>query len=95
MLILITLLLIDLQTGMGLYYENQKVDLQESQSKVSEDDTNEAVLADLQQRQEGEFQLVVEDIALKVGHCHYIERHHSKDVPFTCKNGDFDLWFIF
>lgn len=68
MLILITLLLIDLQTGMGLYYENRKVDLQESQSKVSEDDTNEAVLADLQQRQEGEFQLVVEDIALKVGH---------------------------
>lgn len=54
-----------LQEGMGLYYENRKVDLQESQSKVSEDDTNEAVLADLQQRQEGEFQLVVEDIALK------------------------------
>lgn len=81
---------------MGLYYENRKVDLQESQSKVSEDDTNEAVLADLQQRQEGEFQLVVEDIALKVCHCQYIERHHSQDVPFTCINGDFDLiWFIF
>lgn len=57
---------------MGLYYENRKVDLQESQSKVSEDDTNEAVLADLQQRQEGEFQAVIEDIALKVCQCHLL-----------------------
>ncbi|XP_062600408.1 trichohyalin-like [Saccostrea cucullata] len=48
--------------GMGLYYENRKVELQELQAKVSEDDTNEAVLADLQQRQEGEFQNVMEDI---------------------------------
>lgn len=58
---------------MGLYYENRKVDLQESQSKVSEDDTNEAVLADLQQRQEGEFQAVIEDIALKVWQCHLLD----------------------
>lgn len=58
---------------MGLYYENRKVDLQESQSKVSEDDTNEAVLADLQQRQEGEFQAVIEDIALKVCQCHLLD----------------------
>lgn len=57
---------------MGLYYENRKVDLQESQSKVSEDDTNEAVLADLQQKQEGEFQAVIEDIALKVCQCHLL-----------------------
>lgn len=58
---------------MGLYYENRKVDLQESQSKVSEDDTNEAVLADLQQRQEGEFQAVIEDIALNVCQCHLLD----------------------
>lgn len=78
---------------MGLYYENRKVDLQESQSKVSEDDTNETVLADLQQRQEGEFQAVIEDIALKVCHCQYIERHYFQDVPFTCINGDFTVHF--
>lgn len=80
---------------MGLYYENWKVDLQESQSKVSEDDINEVVLADFQQRQEGEFQFVVEDIVFKVGYCYYIERYYFKDVLFICKNGDFDLWFIF
>lgn len=73
MLILITSLSIDLKIGMGLYYENRKVDLQESQSKVSEDDTNEAVLADLQQRQEGEFQAVIEDIALNVCQCHLLD----------------------
>lgn len=51
---------------MGLYYENRKAELQETVSKVSEDDTNQAVLGDLQQKQEGEFQAVTEDLAHKV-----------------------------
>ncbi|XP_022298182.2 uncharacterized protein LOC111107326 isoform X1 [Crassostrea virginica] len=54
-----------LQEGMGLYYENRKAELQETVSKVSEDDTNQAVLGDLQQKQEGEFQAVTEDLAHK------------------------------
>ena len=52
--------------GMGLYYENRKAELQETVSKVSEDDTNQAVLGDLQQKQEGEFLAVTEDLAHKV-----------------------------
>lgn len=51
---------------MGLYYENKKLELQDVLAKVSEDDANEAVLADLQQRQEGEFIMVLDDIAQKV-----------------------------
>ncbi|XP_055999875.1 trichohyalin-like isoform X3 [Ostrea edulis] len=54
-----------LQEGMGLYYENKKLELQDVLAKVSEDDANEAVLADLQQRQEGEFIMVLDDIAQK------------------------------
>lgn len=55
-----------LHVGMGLYYENKKLELQDVLAKVSEDDANKAVLADLQQRQEGEFIMVLDDIAQKV-----------------------------
>ena len=53
-------------SAVGLYYENRKVELQEVSPKISEEETNASVLADLHQRQEVEFDLKVQELQGKV-----------------------------
>ena len=61
--------------AVGLYYENRKIELQEVSPKISEEETNASVLADLHQRQEVEFDLKVQELQGKVrykGQGHFV-----------------------
>ncbi|KAK3103454.1 hypothetical protein FSP39_019371 [Pinctada imbricata] len=51
--------------AVGLYYENRKIELQESSPKISEEETNASVLADLHQRQEVEFNIKIQELHSK------------------------------
>ena len=50
---------------MGLY-ENRRIELQEVIPKMSKEETNASVLADLHQRQKVEFDLKVQELQGKV-----------------------------
>ena len=60
--------------AVGLYFKNRKIELQEVNPKISEEETNARVLADLHQKPEVEFYPKVHKLHGKVwckvqGHC--------------------------
>ena len=65
------LLLAFLSLGVGIYYRNKLDNMRKIHHKVTEDMANASILADLQQKQDAEFDSLLPGLHLKVSH--YVE----------------------